>query len=160
MALFCSPLCNQWLYYCFPGGSDSKESACNVADLGSILGLRRSPEKGNECRLQYSSLETSMDCIVQGVTKSRTHIYWVPIGHAYGTSLVAQTVKHLLTMRETWVQFLGQEDLLEKEMATHSSTLAWKIPWTEESGRLQSMGSQRFRHNWATSLFIIGHALF
>ena len=49
-------------------------------------------------------------------------------------------VKHLPTMRETWVQSLGQEDLLEKEMATHSSILDWKIPWTEEPGRLQSMG--------------------
>ena len=48
------------------------------------------------------------------------------------TSLVAQTVKHLLTMRETWVQSLGWEDLLEKEMATHSSILVWKIPWTQE----------------------------
>ena len=53
---------------------------------------------------------------------------------------MAQTVKHLPMMRETRVQSLGQEDLLEKEMATHSSTLAWKIPWTEELGRLQSMG--------------------
>ena len=52
-------------------------------------------------------------------------------------------VKNLPTMWETWVRSLGQEDLLEKEMATHSSTLAWKIPWTEEPGRLQSMGSQR-----------------
>ena len=59
------------------------------------------------------------------------------------TSLVAQTVKRLPTMRETWVQSLGQEDLLEKEMATHSSILAWKIPWMEEPGRLQFMGSQR-----------------
>ena len=59
------------------------------------------------------------------------------------TSLVAQTVKRLPTMQETRVQFLGQEDLLEKEMATHSSILAWKIPWTEEPGRLQSIGSQR-----------------
>ena len=50
------------------------------------------------------------------------------------TSLVAQTVKRLSTMRETWVRSLGQEDSLEKEMATHSSTLAWKIPWTEELG--------------------------
>ena len=49
-------------------------------------------------------------------------------------SLVAQMVKHLSTMRETWVRSLGQEDSLEKEMATHSSTLAWKIPWTEELG--------------------------
>ena len=52
------------------------------------------------------------------------------------TSLVAQTVKHLSTMRETWLQSLGQEDPLEKEMAIHSSTIAWKIPWTEEPDRL------------------------
>ena len=61
--------------------------------------------------------------------------------------LVAQTVKRLPAMRETWVRSLGQEDSLEKEMATHSSTLAWKIPWMEEPGRLQSMGSQRVRHD-------------
>ena len=60
---------------------------------------------------------------------------------------MAQTVKHLPTMRETWVLSLGQEDSLEKDMATHSSTLAWKIPWMEERGRLQSMGSQRVGHN-------------
>ena len=62
-------------------------------------------------------------------------------------SLVAQTVKCLPTMQESWVQSLGQEDLLEKEMATHSSILAWKIPWTEEPGRLQSTGSQRVGHD-------------
>ena len=56
-------------------------------------------------------------------------------------SLVAQMVKHLPAMQETWVRSLGWEDPLEKEMATHSSTLAWKIPWMEETGRLQSMGS-------------------
>ena len=55
---------------------------------------------------------------------------------------MAQTVKSLPTMRETWVRFLGWEDPLEKTMATHSSTLAWKIPWTEEPGGLQSMGLQ------------------
>ena len=55
---------------------------------------------------------------------------------------MAQIVKCMPTMWETWVQSLGWEDLLEKEMATHSSILAWKIPWTEEAGRLQSMGSQ------------------
>ena len=61
---------------------------------------------------------------------------------SYRTSLVAQTVKHLSTMWETQVQSLDWEDPLEKEMAIHSSTIAWKIPWTEEPGRLQSMGSQ------------------
>ena len=63
------------------------------------------------------------------------------------TSLVAQTVKCVPTMRKTWVQSLVREDLLEKEMATHSSVLAWKIPWTVEPGRLQSMGSQRVRYD-------------
>ena len=63
------------------------------------------------------------------------------------SSLVAQTVKHLSAMLETWVPSLGQEDPLEKEMAPHSSTLAWKIPWTEEPGRLQSMGLERVGHN-------------
>ena len=66
-------------------------------------------------------------------------------------SLVAQTVKRLPAMWETWVQSLGQEDPLEKEMATHPSTIAWKIPWTEEPGRVQSMGSQRVGHDRATS---------
>ena len=61
--------------------------------------------------------------------------------------MVAQTVKRLSTMQETWVRSLGWEDPLEKEMAIHSSTIAWKIPWTEEPGRLQSMGSQRVRHD-------------
>ena len=56
-------------------------------------------------------------------------------------------VKRLPTMQETWVQSLGQEDLLEKEMAIHSSILAWKIPWMEEPGRLQFMGSQRVGHD-------------
>ena len=62
------------------------------------------------------------------------------------TSLVAQMVKRLPAMRETWVPSLCREDPLEKEMATHFSTLAWKIPWTEEPCRLHSMGSQRVRH--------------
>ena len=58
-------------------------------------------------------------------------------------SLVALRLKRLLGMQETWVQSLGQEDPLEKKMATRSTTLAWRIPWREEPGRLQSMGSQR-----------------
>ena len=63
------------------------------------------------------------------------------------TSLVAQTVKRLPTMQETWVRSLGGEDPLEKEIASHSSIHAWEIPWTEEPGRLQPVGSQRVGHN-------------
>ena len=62
-------------------------------------------------------------------------------------------VKNLPAMQETWVQSLGQEDPLEKEMATHSRIPAWKVPWTEKTGRLQSVGSQRAGHDWAP-----GHA--
>ena len=87
-------------------------------DPSSIPVLRRSPGEGIGYPDQYS---------------------WA--------SLVAQMVKHLPIMQETWVQSMGQEDSLEKEMVTHSSTLAWKIPWTEECGRLQSMGSQRVGHD-------------
>ena len=71
------------------------------------------------------------------------------------TSLMAQTVKHLSTMQETQVRSLGQEDPLEKEKATHSTIHAWKIPWTEEPGGLQSIGLQKVGHNWITSLHII-----
>ena len=70
-------------------------------------------------------------------------------------SLVAQRVKPLPAMWETRVWSLGWEGPLEKEMATHSSTLAWKIPWFEKPGRLQSTGSQRVRHDWATSLHLV-----
>ena len=74
------------------------------------------------------------------------------ISDKYGedVSLIAQLVKNLPAMQETWVRFLGWEDPLEKEMAIHSSILAWKIPWTEEAGGLQSMGSQRVGHDLAT----------
>ena len=64
---------------------------------------------------------------------------------------IAQMVKYLPVMQETRVRFLGQEDPLEKGMATHSSTLAWRIPWTEEPGGLQSRGSQRAGHDWVTN---------
>ena len=74
-------------------------------------------------------------------------MFKVIVNRMLWTSLVAQMVKCLLTMRETWVRSLGEEDPLEKEVATHSSTLARKIPWTEERGRLQSMGLQRAGHD-------------
>ena len=66
--------------------------------------------------------------------------------HHNWASLVAQRLKRLPAMWETWVRSLGREDPLEKEMATHSSILAWRIPWTEESGGLQSVAYQRVRH--------------
>ena len=66
------------------------------------------------------------------------------------SSQVAQTIKNSLAMQETWVRSLDWEDPLEKVMDTHSNILAWRIPWTEELGRLQSMGSQRVRHDLAT----------
>ena len=80
---------------------------------------------------------------VKYIIQNYTNSY---ILHIIMTSLVAQMVKSLPTMWETQVQSLGWEDLLEKEMATHSSIFAWKIPKMEEPGRLQSMGSQRIRH--------------
>ena len=79
---------------------------------------------------------------VHGVTKSETQLSDFRFEIFFRTSLVVQRVKHLPTMLETWVQSLGWEDPLEKEMATHSTILAWRIPWTEELDRLQSMGWQ------------------
>ena len=88
------------------------------------------------------------------IREKERYIHLLHKWHYYLHSMVAQMVKHLPTMRETWVQDLGsmREDLLEKEMATHSSILAWKIPWMEEPAVLQFMRSQRVRHDWATSL--------
>ena len=68
-----------------------------------------------------------------------------------GTSPVAQTVKHLPTKKETQVRSLSEEDPLEEGVATHSNILAWRIPWTEQTGRLQSMGSQRVGHDYRGS---------
>ena len=93
--------------------SAGKESTCSAEDPNSIPGSGRSPGEEIGYPLQYS---------------------WA--------SLVAQMVKNLPTMQETWVRSLGQEDLLEKGTATHSRILTWKIPWTEKPGRLQAMGSQ------------------
>jgi len=79
------------------------------------------------------------------------HFVWGSVNVNGTVSLVAHIIKNLPAMKETWVPSLSQEDSLEKGMATHSSILAWWIPWTEEPGRLQSMGSQRVGHNWATN---------
>ena len=86
------------------------------------------------------------------MVKCRVNVELVVLVSIKRTSLVAQMVKHLPAVRETRVRSRGREYPLEKEMATHSSILAWKISWTEEPGRLQSMGSLRVGHDWATSL--------
>ena len=103
----------------FPGSSVGKESACNAGDPSLIPGSGRSAGKGIDYPLQYS---------------------WA--------SLVAQLVKNPPAMRETWVRSLGWEDPLEKGKATHSSILAWRIPWT-----VSPMGLQRVGHYWVTFTF-------
>ena len=107
----------------FPDSSAGKESACNAGDP-LIPGSESSSGEGIGYPLQYS---------------------WA--------SLVAQIVKNLPAMQEAWVQSLGWEDALKKGTATHPSILAWRIPWREEPGELQSMGLQRVGYNWATVTF-------
>ena len=97
--------------------------------------------------LKMGSLRTEVSCeilysiISKGKREVQVDINLMDV-QGFPRTLVTQLVKNLPAMQETWLQFLGQEDPLEKEMATHFSILAQKIPWTEEPGRLQSMGSQ------------------
>ena len=137
------------------GKAIAAQSACNAGDLGSFPDSERSPGEGNDNPLPYPCLEISMDrkawqAIVHGVAKSQTRL-GDQVQHSTktmrGASLVAQMLKNLPAMQETQVLSLGQEDPLEKGISTHSSVLAWKIPWTEEPGGLQSMGSQRVGHH-------------
>ena len=105
--------------------------------------LRRPENKQNESRLSET------ECFQQ------THMVtaFFLLHREKGASLMAQTVKNLPATQETQVQSLGWDYPLEEGMATHSSILAWRIPWTEESGRLQSMGSQRVGHDWTINTF-------
>ena len=91
------------------------------------------------CEEERHSLKTEWKVWLRDTALPRAEFPWA--------SLVARMVKNLPTMWETWVQFLGWEDLLEKGKATHCSILAWRIPWAEEPGRLQSMGLQRAGHD-------------
>ena len=106
-----------------------------------IPGLGRSLGKGNGYPFQYSGLENSKDSIVHEIAKSWTQLRYFNF-HCIRASLVAQSVKNMPIIQETQVCFLGRENPLEKEMATQSSILAWKIPWKEEPGRLKSMRLQ------------------
>ena len=96
----------------------------------------------------FKSINSLVLSLFYGPTLTSVPNFW----KNYMSSLVAQVVKRLLTMGETWIWSLGQEDPLEKKMAIHSRTLVGKIPWTEEPGRLQAMQLRRVRHDWATSL--------
>ena len=166
------------VYVGFPGSSNGKESACNAGDQSSIPGISREDplEKGmathsSTLAWRIPRTEGLAGCIVHGVSQGQTwlkqlssnSIKYTNQGSSLITdgtfnksfsinSLVAQRLKHLPAMRETWVRSLGREDPLEKEMATHSSISAWRIPWTQEPGGLQSTGLQRVGHDWATSL--------
>ena len=105
----------------FPGSSAGKESACNTGYSRSVPGLGRSPGEGIGYPLQC---------------------FWA--------LLVAQMIKNTPAVLKNWVWPLDWDDLLEKGMATNSNILAWRSPWAEEPGRLQSMGSHRVGHDWAT----------
>ena len=164
----------------FPRSSVGKESACNAGDLGLISGLGRSPGEGNGYPIQYSCLENPMDrgawwVTVHGVTRVRHDLVtketnldlrtlkptgnWclvrtnlgVDACYSFSDSFLSPTGVFLFP----FIYFLIYVficALSEKAMAPHSSTLAWKIPWTEEPGRLQSMGLLRVGHDWVASL--------
>ena len=115
----------------FPGGTDGKESVCIAGDPSLIPGLGRSPGEGNGNQLQYSCLENSMD---RGAWQA-TSMELQRAGLNFYIYMCVYMCIHIHT------------HLPEKAMAPHSSTLAWKIPWMEKSGGLQSMGSLRVRHD-------------
>ena len=98
-------------------------------------------------QLRVHSHDEQRSKILSATTKIQHSQINTIIIHTYRASLVAQSVKNLPAVQETWVGSLDQEDPLEKEMATHSSILAWEIPWTKEPGRLQSTESQRVGHD-------------
>ena len=156
-----------WLYLerYYPGHSAARKSACIAGDMGSIPGLGRSPGEGNGYPLQYSGLENSMDGIIHGVAKSGTwlsdfhfhfKVKWGPLqysclenpmdGGAWWAAVhgVAGSQTRLSDFTLTF-----HFHALEEEMATHSSVLAWRIPWTEEPGGLPSTGSHRVGHDWS-----------
>ena len=117
-----------------------------VAQLTEDLPFDRSPDAASEL------MAYELTCIwTNGKWRNFSWIVLCSFICMNGAPLVAQMVKNLPAMWETWVRSLDQQDPLEKGMATYSSVLAWRILWTEEPGGLQSMGSQRVGHDWATN---------
>ena len=136
-------------YRGFSDGSDGKESASNAGASVLLPGSGRSPGEGDDYPLlprEFHEQRTSVSYSLWG-HKESDMAEWLTLCRA---SLVPQLVKNIPAMQETRVWSLGQEVFLEKEMVTHSSILAWRIPWIEEPSGLQSMGSQRVEHNLVT----------
>ena len=140
----------------FPGGSAGKEFTCNAGDPGCIPGLGRSPGEVIDCPLQdcaslvaqhVKNVGDRFDPCVGKIPRRRQllppPVFWP--GKFHGPYSPWGCKESVTT------EWLSLSNVLEKEMAIHSSTIAWKIPWTEEPGRLQSMGFQRVGHDWATS---------
>ena len=128
-------------------------NAGDARDLGLIPVSGRSPGEGNGNPLQYSCLDNPMDKEPWQATVQRVVKSWTQLNRL--SPQVALVVKNHRRRHKTCVGSLGCEDPLEQEVATHSSTLAWKIPWTEEPGGLQSMEPQRVGHDWALECYLI-----
>ena len=133
---------NKWWWCAGDGGVSSHYAGNHFAVLKRI--------KSTRCIQCYMSVISQK---AGGKSKCSYGLYFLSYPHfsfMLSYSLVVQMIKNLPAMWETWVWSLGWEHPLEEGMATHSSILAWRIPWTEEPGGLQSMGSQRVGHDWAT----------
>ena len=145
--------CLLWNLY---AGQEATVRMGHVQQTGSKS--RKEYVKAVYCHPAYLTYIQSTTCKMPGWIKHKLESRVPGEMSITSDSLVAQVVKCLPTIWETWVQLLRREDPLQKEIATYSSTLAWKIPWTKEPGTLQSMGSQRVGHDWTTllSLFFGG----
>ena len=133
--LFCNPMdCS------LPGSSVHGILQARVLERVAISSSRGSSQPRDWTHISCISLHWQEDSL-----PLNTSVIWA--------SLLAQVVKNLPAVQETWVWSLSQKDPLQKGMATYSSILAWRIPWTEEPGGLQSIGSQRFGHDWTTNTF-------